>query len=236
MEFDKIYKFIIQRCYDLNIDESHAVKHSMDVLKYSQKILIEEYKSNPKKIYNEKIIYTASMLHDMCDNKYMDEKEGINDIKNFLNTLNYNENEIEIITKIISTMSYSKVKKNGFPNIPNYQDEYNIVRESDLLAGYDVERCIVYGMIGRDFDYIDSFYATKELYEKRMAKHIDDKLITFEYALKEAKKLDKENKERLIEIESMINNIPINENNNIKDKENEIINEEMYKNINNLYY
>ena len=203
--YNKIYDFIVKRCLKLSIDESHAVKHSMDVLKYSQKILDEELKNNLNLNLNKKIIYTSSMLHDMCDSKYMDEKKGLEDIKVLLNNLEYNIDEIDIILKIIGTMSYSKVKKNGFPDLKNYQKEYHIVRESDLLAGYDVERCIVYGMIGRNFEYKESFLATKELYYKRMAKQIEDNLFFSKYGLLEAKKLDKENRIRLVELEELLN-------------------------------
>ena len=70
--YNLIYQFIVNRCMKLNIDESHAVKHSMDVLKYSQKIFEQEKLLYPEIKNHEKIIYTSSMLHDMCDNKYMD--------------------------------------------------------------------------------------------------------------------------------------------------------------------
>ena len=202
--YNKIYDFIVKRCLKLNIDESHAVKHSMDVLKYSQKILDDELKNNSNLILDENIIYTSSILHDMCDSKYMDEKKGLDDISLLLNNLEYKKNDIDIILKIIGTMSYSKVKKNGFPDLKNYQKEYHIVRESDLLAGYDVERCIVYGMIGRNFNYIESFLATKELYYKRMAKQIEDNLFFSNYSLIEARKLDEENRKRLIELEKLL--------------------------------
>ncbi len=202
--YNKIYDFIVKRCLKLKIDESHAVKHSMDVLKYSQKILDDELKNNSNLILDENIIYTSSILHDMCDSKYMDEKKGLDDISLLLNNLEYKKNDIDIILKIIGTMSYSKVKKNGFPDLKNYQKEYHIVRESDLLAGYDVERCIVYGMIGRNFNYIESFLATKELYYKRMAKQIEDNLFFSNYSLIEARKLDEENRKRLIELEKLL--------------------------------
>lgn len=202
--YNKIYDFIVKRCLNLSIDESHAVKHSMDVLKYSQKILENELKNNSNLKLDKNIIYTSSMLHDMCDSKYMDEKKGLDDIKLLLNNLEYKKNDIDIILKIIGTMSYSKVKKNGFPDLKNYQKEYHIVRESDLLAGYDVERCIVYGMIGRNFNYIESFLATKELYYKRMAKQIEDNLFFSNYSLIEARKLDEENRKRLIELEKLL--------------------------------
>ena len=79
--YNKIYDFIVKRCLKLKIDESHAVKHSMDVLKYSQKMLDDELKNNSNLILDENIIYTSSILHDRCDSKYMDEKKGLDDIQ-----------------------------------------------------------------------------------------------------------------------------------------------------------
>ena len=201
-----IYNFILDRCITLSIDESHAVKHSMDVLKYTQKIYNEELLLFPELKKQKKIMYTSAMLHDMCDSKYMDVDKGLNDIKEFIETINYDKKEIDIILKIIGTMSYSKVKKNGFPDLKEYQKSYHIVREADLLCGYDVERCIVFGMIGKNMDYDESVIATKELYNIRMAKQIEDNLFTTQFGLKEAKKLDKENKIRLEEINDLIIN------------------------------
>lgn len=201
-----IYNFILNRCIKLSIDESHAVKHSMDVLKYSQKIYNEELLLFPELEKQKKIIYTSAMLHDMCDSKYMDVNKGLNDIKEFIETINYEKNEIDIILKIIGTMSYSKVKKNGYPDLKEYQKSYHIVREADLLCGYDVERCIVYGMIGRDMDYEESVIGTKELYDIRMAKQIEDNLFTTQFGLREAKKLDAENRIRLEELNDLITN------------------------------
>ena len=201
-----IYNFILNRCIKLSIDESHAVKHSMDVLKYSQKIYNEELLLFPELEKQKKIIYTSAMLHDMCDSKYMDVNKGLNDIKEFIETINYEKNEIDIILKIIGTMSYSKVKKNGFPDLKEYQKSYHIVREADLLCGYDVERCIVFGMIGRNMDYEESVIGTKELYDIRMAKQIEDNLFTTKFGLREAKKLDEENRIRLDELNDLLTN------------------------------
>jgi len=162
--YNIIYNFLINRCIRLNIDESHAIKHSMDVLKYSQKILNDEKKqsNNQHLNYNEKVIYTSAILHDMCDKKYMDPSQGLNEIKNFLKNTEYKENDINNIIQIMNTMSYSTVKKNGFPNLGIYQKEYHIVREADLLSGYDVERCMVYGILNKNQNYKQAFEETKE--------------------------------------------------------------------------
>jgi len=203
--YNLIYNFILTRCINYNIDESHAIKHSMDVLRYSQQILLSESIKNPFLLDQAKIIYTSAMLHDMCDKKYMSEDKGLEDLTNFMEyKLNYKLDEIKPIIDIIGTMSYSTVKKYGYPDLKEYQLAYHIVREADLLTAYDVERCMVYGIIGKNMDYYESFKATKDLYNVRMGKHINDKLFTTNFALNEAKKLDKENKERLNELEKIL--------------------------------
>ena len=58
---------------------------------------------------------------------------------------------MDVIGDIIGSMSYSKVKKNGFPELGDYQTEYNIVREADLLAAYDIDRAIIYRIKERQF-------------------------------------------------------------------------------------
>ena len=127
----------------------------------------------------------------MCDKKYMDERIGISNVKKFLsNDLKYKKEKVDAIGDIIGTMSYSKVKKNGFPNLGNYQTEYNIVREADLLAAYDIDRAIIYNMTKSDTDFERAFINSKLLYYNRMAKHNEDELFTFDYTKKEGEKLN----------------------------------------------
>jgi hypothetical protein len=81
----------------------------------------------------------------MCDKKYMNEKEGIEQYKNHFTSL-IPSNELDVIGEIIGAMSYSKVKSNGYPKLGEYQLAYHIVREADLLAAYDIDRSIIYSM------------------------------------------------------------------------------------------
>ena len=43
-------------------------------------------------------------------------------------------NDLEVIGKIIGTMSYSKVKANGYPDLGEYQLAYHIVRGSGFIS------------------------------------------------------------------------------------------------------
>ena len=135
------FMYVINTNKLYSIDESHALGHSMDVFYYANQIYENEVIKKPSLNLHKNIIDMSAILHDTCDKKYMDEKTGLNNIKKFLDFTVSNE-ETDVILNIISKMSYSTVKKNGFPDIGEYQLAYNIVREADLLSAYDID-CIM---------------------------------------------------------------------------------------------
>jgi hypothetical protein len=99
--------------------------------------------------------------------------------------------ELDIMIKIISTMSYSTIKKNGFPELGEYQLAYNIVREADLLASYDFDRCIMYQMLKNNDNYKDSFMNAKKIFDNRVFRYSEDKLFTTDYSINLSNKLHK---------------------------------------------
>ena len=94
-----LVSFVIKTCTKLNIDESHALKHSMDVFYNSHSIFENEqnkYTFNDNELIRCKnIMNTCSILHDMCDNKYINEEVGWNFIYEFLK-LQMDTNDIDI--------------------------------------------------------------------------------------------------------------------------------------------
>ena len=131
----------------------------MNVLNYAHDIYNSEVVRNNYLKEHEEIIYISSALHDMCDNKYVDVDKGLARINDFLeinNPTQTNREDVnsqnEVIKKIIQTMSYSTVKKNGFPDLQNYQLAYHIVREADLLSAYDFDRCMIYNINKKNGD------------------------------------------------------------------------------------
>ena len=100
---NELFKFVIITSASYKIDESHALKHSMDVYYYGNKIFNEEMKNNPILQNNKIIIDICCILHDMCDKKYMDEQEGLKNINNFLLD-KLEQPTIKIINDIISTI------------------------------------------------------------------------------------------------------------------------------------
>jgi HD superfamily phosphodiesterase len=185
-----LFNFVILTSKLFNIDESHALKHSMDVYYFSNKIYESELLKNAFLNNHKNIIDTSAILHDMSDKKYINEKIGLYRISEYMKN-KITDNEINISLKIISTMSYSTVKKNGFPNLGEYQLAYNIVREADLLASYDFDRCIMYQMLKNNDNYMNSFLNAKEVFENRVFKYNDNKLFTTEYSIKLSNKLHK---------------------------------------------
>ena len=110
ISLNRIFKFITATCNLYNIDESHGLSHSMDILTCANKIYNVELLKQPYIKHHEKIIYVSSILHDMCDKKYMDQEKGIEDINQFMGSLKDDRDisiitnpEKEVINKIIST-------------------------------------------------------------------------------------------------------------------------------------
>ena len=184
----QIFDFVIYTSAKYKIDDSHGLSHSLDVLKYSNSIYELEVIKRPHLKEQEKLIYISSALHDMCDKKYMNEKEGLENIQEFLE-YKLKPSEIDITTNIINTMSYSKVKKNGFPNLDNYQWAYHIVRESDLLSAYKFERALMYHMCVHKESIDNALINAKDIFNYRVLAHNDDNLFFTEYGQKESLKL-----------------------------------------------
>jgi HD superfamily phosphodiesterase len=189
---DQAFKCVMHFTKKYDIDESHSLKHSMEVMRFAYDIFTSERTSNLHLVDQETIIIAAAILHDMCDRKYVpDEATAIQEIRDFM-AGHLTTEQLDVIVSIVSTMSYSKVKKNGYPDLGEYQLAYHIVREADLLAAYDMDRCIIFGMAVTKLDYTDAFVRATELFRDRVMKYRSDGLFVTEYS-----------KRRSLELESM---------------------------------
>ena len=174
---NQLLYFVMFASKKYNIDESHGLTHSINVLHYANELFEYESVLHPMIKPHDKIIYVSAALHDMCDKKYMDVSEGIREIDTFLQD-KLVANEINVVEKIITTMSYSKVKQDGFPYLGQFQKAYNIVREADLLAAYDFDRCIVYNLHCKKNDIHSAYEEAYDLFHKRVFRHEEDGLLT----------------------------------------------------------
>jgi hypothetical protein len=184
------FSYVVETSKLHNIDESHALKHSIDVYKTAKKIYDTEVSKNSALEQQKEIIYLAAIGHDMCDKKYMNEQEGICKYQEHLSEY-MDATQLDIIGKIIGTMSYSKVKLNGYPNLGKYQLAYHIVREADLLAAYDIDRCIIYSIYHENLNYTDALKSALLLFDNRVFKMRKDRLFITAYSKKESLKLHK---------------------------------------------
>jgi hypothetical protein len=175
------FKYVIETSIKHNIDESHALKHSMEVFGFAKKIYDSEIMANPHLENQKSIIYMAAIGHDMCDKKYMDESEGILKYKEYLSEF-MTSDDLSIMGNIISTMSYSKVKVNGYPDLCEYQLAYHIVREADLLSGYDIDRSVIYKMYKNKFEYSEALKESLLLFDNRVFKMREDNLFITNYS------------------------------------------------------
>ena len=121
----------------------------------------------------------------MCDKKYIDETYGILLLKNYLAD-NISEEKIDIVFKIITTMSYSKVKVNGYPNLGEYQLAYHIVREADLLTAYDIDRCIIYSIYQQNVNYDMALQRAFTIFDNRVLNYISDNLFITDFSKRES--------------------------------------------------
>jgi HD superfamily phosphodiesterase len=200
----KLFNYVLLATAKYNIDESHGLSHSMNVLNFASEIYQSELPKNSYLAEHERIIYASAVLHDMCDKKYMNEIIGLLEIEDFLRP-ELDTYEINTTKKIISTMSYSTVKKNGFPDLGIYQKAYNIVREADLLAAYDFDRSMIYQIKRNNNNLEEAFNNSYELFETRISKHIDDNLITSDYGIKKALLLQYQANKRIVAWKKLLN-------------------------------
>ena len=186
----KLFNFVLLTSQKYNIDESHGLSHSMNVLRFASEIYESEVNSHPIIKQQEKIIYVSAALHDMCDKKYMDQDQGIQEIDEFLSENKMTPVEVNVVKLIISTMSYSTVKKHGFPNLGPYKRAYHIVREADLLSAYDFDRCMIYNMHRQNGDFDEAFKDALNIFDIRVMKHNEDGLFLTNYARQKSLELE----------------------------------------------
>lgn len=192
----KLFQYVLLASKKYSIDESHGIGHSMNVLNFAHKIYESEVPTSPYLKNHENIIYVSAIIHDMCDKKYVNQDQGIHEIEEFLQQKIPTE-EIDVVKQIISTMSYSYVKKNGFPILGEYQHAYHIVREADLLTAYDFDRCMIYKMNSNNVTIDDAFEDALNLFSTRVLQHHRDKLFLTDYSLMKSRELHMQSLHRI---------------------------------------
>lgn len=187
IHLNKLFQFVLAISKKYNIDESHSLGHSMRVFQFAEKIARHEVMT-PDQVGQHSIIQAAAILHDTCDKKYRNVKDGLLEIHNLLNPLMPSK-DVNVTLQIIDNMSYSKIKANGMPNLGEYQTAFNIVREADLLDAYDFDRSMIYHMNHNEKSIEDAYKDAEQLFKNRVLRHNVDGLLTTQYAIRQHPKL-----------------------------------------------
>lgn len=140
-----------------NMDSSHDMVHFKNVANLAELILHTDGEVlSTQEIFPgipfttcRNIIIHAAFVHDLIDNKYMDEKTGIYNLVQEFTDQKYPFRDLQIIITLITNMSYSKRKqriKNGEEQFRN--DEYKlalrILADADQLDAYRPERIVTF--------------------------------------------------------------------------------------------
>lgn len=185
---NELFKFVEQNCSKYDIDESHGLKHAMGTVAWAEKLMlgISDISNDERHM----IVYGAA-LHDMCDSKYRNVEDACDEIWSWLKTQGWSETMATSLISIITTMSYSKLKKNfvagapfTYPNHGQWQRAYHIVRHSDLLEAYRVVRCYLYSMRRKpNYTEDELWIETQKIFDERVFKYVSDGWIFLEGAL-----------------------------------------------------
>ena len=178
-----VIQFIIEMVINYNIDESHGLRHSLSTMRNAHQIYMNEKINNPWLSDYEDVILVSALVHDLCDLKYTKKEESLAIIKYNLQP-HLSKTQIDDVIKIITSMTYDSVKKNGFPkNFGKLLLPYHITREADLMEGYDIPRSITYSLLKKmdmQKNITKSIEETLNFFEKRVFKHNEDGLFITE--------------------------------------------------------
>ena len=182
---------IQQLSLERGIDDSHNHKHSQEVLYYAKELMKDVSLTTAQK----KVIILGSLFHDMNDHKYPP-----HDLDRLIFEISKVEEDPHLIARTIlftENVSFSKtVKKvNGglkysIPRvIENCEDSicFDIIRNADLLASYNLRRAFEYRLHKNPDTPIEMILEeVSELFTNRMLPLRSSHVLTLEYPRCEA--------------------------------------------------
>lgn len=190
---EKFIKLLVfaKHCYD-KFDDSHGIKHGIDVMTNVYKIVLNLDNSIDDQDFNEIIV--AGLIHDVRDHKYLDKCISEEELDKFLYSYfseeknSQNHDSANTVKHIINNISWSKEVKGLNKPLETKDWKRKIVQEADwieALGENGLKRCIDYGI-----------YAGLSI-PSDVCKHINEKLLiipsklTFKYTLNVSKNLIK---------------------------------------------
>jgi len=191
-----------------NVDESHNTEHSKEALFWFLEIMKQQHLStDPFDSTTLLIAMHGIILHDVLDKKYMKDNSQLQSysilLENHLRSVLPVEEDVTLLMRVMDSISYSKtVTEDGvqfpewIPETGKWWDIYHWVRESDLLASYNLTRMIHFRFREIPVDQYEdpdtwSVVVTDvlALYHKRIATLLEKGLFLHPEALEIAKHL-----------------------------------------------
>ena len=196
---DPLFEFVNKMCADYGIDESHGVKHAKGTAARAQQILKTLELVNPEE---RRMAVYAAALHDTCDHKYTDVEEASGKIKEWLMSAGWSKGDADALIGIITTMSYSQLKKKNSPGLePIYPDHgkwsraYHVARSADILESYIVARCILYDRhISPTKTEDEHWQRAEELFKERVFRYRLERWLMIPEAVRQSIELEEEAK------------------------------------------
>jgi exopolyphosphatase/pppGpp-phosphohydrolase len=192
---DPLFEFVNKMCADYEIDESHGVKHAKGTAARAQQILKTLELVSPDE---QRMAVYAAALHDTCDHKYTDVEEASGKIKEWLISTGWSKEDTDALIGIITTMSYSQLKKKNSPGLePIYPDHgkwsraYHVARSADILESYIVARCILYDRhISPTKTEEEHWQRAEELFEERVFRYRLERWLMIPEAVRQSIELE----------------------------------------------
>lgn len=172
--FDNAFAFCASTCRAQHIDASHDEHHMARVARLTERLNVASGREIGQ---DEKdVMILAAFTHDLCDHKYTDVAAGLAQIETWLKSQPISEDQRRAVCRIISTMSYSKVKAYGYPtDLGKWTLAYHHTRIADLIDAYDIERCYQYQSHKHpDMAEVDKWRAVIEVFERRVLTQKDE--------------------------------------------------------------
>ena len=196
---DSLFEFVNKMCADYGIDESHGVKHAKGTAARAQQILKTLELVSPEE---RRMAVYAAALHDTCDHKYTDVEEASGKIKEWLMSAGWSKEDAQALVRIITTMSYSQLKKKNSPGLePIYPDHgkwsraYHVARSADILESYIVARCILYDRhISPSKTEDEHWQRAEELFKERVFRYRLERWLMIPEAVRQSIELEEEAK------------------------------------------
>jgi len=194
---DLLFEFVNRMCEDYRIDESHGLKHAKGAAARAQQILKTLEHVSPAE---QRMTVYAAALHDTCDHKYTNVEEASAKVQEWLISIGWSMVDAEALIGIITTMSYSQLKKKNMPGLdPIYPDHgqwtraYHVARSADILESYIVARCILYDRhISPSKSEDEHWQRAEELFKERVFRYRVDRWLYIPEAVRQSIELEEE--------------------------------------------